>query len=41
MAHEAVGELKDVKISSPHREAWPKKPKSRSLEGGADAHGVA
>ena len=24
-----------MKISSPHREAWPKKPKSRSLEGGA------
>ena len=41
MAHEAVGELKDVKILSPHREAWPKTPKSRSLEGGADAHGVA
>ena len=24
-----------MKISSPHREAWPRKPKSRSLEGGA------
>ena len=34
-------ELATVKISSPHRETWPRKPKSRSLEGGADAHGVA